>query len=182
MTGYAFVALGASDTLTAPTCGPTKEAITSATPCTANPNWSSSNALCISGSVPALPASPTSTDYSNNWGVSVGLNAIDPAGGGLGQTFTSVTITVTGSPTAGLRAIVHLKGTADSTTYCAALTSGTAIPLMSFVTDCYNTAPAGTKITTADITNIDKISVQVSATQTAIAVSSLCITSIAFAQ
>jgi hypothetical protein len=180
MTGYGFVALGSADTLTSPTCGPTKAAITSTTPCAADPNWSNPSAICMSGSIPALPAAPTATDYSSNWGASVGLNATDPAGGGLGQSFTSVTITVTGAPTSGLRAIVHKKGDPDSTSYCFALTSGTAIPITSFVTDCYNTVPSGTKIAASD--TIDKISVQVSSGPAAIAITDLCITAIAFAK
>jgi hypothetical protein len=182
MTGYGFVALGASDTLSSPTCGASKTPITKAAPCAADPNWSSTSALCITGSIPALPASPTSADYTNNWGVSVGVNATDPEGGGLGQSFTSVTITVTGSPTTGLRALVHKKGEAVDTSYCAPLTSGTAIPFTSFVTDCYNTVPAGTKITATDVPNIDKITVQVSSGSAAITVTDLCITGITFAK
>jgi hypothetical protein len=178
MTGYGFVALGAQDSISSPTCG--TALITKAAPCTTSTVWSSTSALCMSGSVPALPAAPTSADYTNNWGVSIGLNSTDPAASGLGQSFVSVAITVTGTPAAGLRAVVHRKGDVDDVSYCAALTSGTAIPLTSFVTDCYNTVPAGTKITTADIPNIDKISVQVSSTSAAITVSNLCITGITF--
>ena len=113
MTGPGWVALGASDILTSPTCGaaasdiltsPTcgAAAITSTTPCPAT-TWDSTTSLCITGTVPALPAAPTATDYSNNWGVAVGVNSTDSTpSSGLGQSFTSVTITVTGLPSSGL--------------------------------------------------------------------------------
>jgi len=180
MSGWAFVALGSADTITDPTCGTAKAAITAAAPCTTSANWSSATGLCVTGAIPALPATPTATDYSSNWGLSVGVNSTETAGGGLGQSLTSMAITVTGSPLTGLRAVVHRKGDADSVSYCAALTSGTAIALTSFVTDCYNTTPTGTKITSADIPNIDKVSVQVSSGGTAITVANLCITGITF--
>jgi hypothetical protein len=182
MTGYGFPALGSSDTVSDPTCGPTKATITKATPCAASPNWSSTTGICISGSIPALPAAPAATDYSNNWGVSVGVSSTDPAGAGLGQSFSSITIAMSGSPTSGLRAQVHRKGDPVDTSYCSPLTPGTAIPLTSFTLTCYNTAAPGTAITAADVPNIDQVMVQVSSTSTAITVTSLCITGITFAK
>ena len=181
MTGLGWVALGTADTISSPTCG--TATITNAAPCLTSTTWSSTTALCITGSVPALPAAPTSTDYSNNWGVSVGVNATDTTpSGGLGQSFSSVTITVSGSPSSGLRAMVHRKGDADATSYCATLTSGTAMPLTSFSTTCYTPASPGTAITATDVPNIDLIGVQVSSGTAAITVSNLCITGITFAQ
>jgi hypothetical protein len=174
MVGYGWVALGSSDSVTDPTCG--TAAMT--TSCAAT-TWSTTDSLCISGNVPAQGATP---DYTANWGESVGVNATDPAGGGLGQSFSSVTVAVSGSPAASaLRAVVHKKGEADSTTYCLAY-SATAMALTSFVTDCYNTPAKGTAITAADIPNIDKISIQVSSGAAAIPVSKLCITGITFAK
>lgn len=179
MTGYGWVELGSADTISDPTCGPSKAVITAAAQCLTSANWNSTTALCVTGSVPALAA--TNPDYSGNWGLSVGVNAGDPAGTtGLGQPFTSITITVSGSPTTGLRAIVHRKGDADATQYCYPLTSGTAIPLTSFSTTCYTSALPGTAITAADVPNIDKVSVQVSSGTAAITVASLCITGISF--
>jgi hypothetical protein len=178
MVGYGWVALGSEDAVTDPTCGATKAAITQAAPCTTTTNWSSTSSLCMTGSIPVVSGP---TDYGPNWGVSVGVNATDPPGSGLGQNLTSVAITVTGAPTSGLRAVVHRKGDTDQVTYCAALTSGAAITLTSFVTDCYDTPATGTTITTADIPNIDKISVQVSSgTAAAITVTNLCLTGITF--
>jgi len=181
MTGYGFVSLGSGDTVSSPTCGAAKAAITSAAPCAASPNWSSATALCVSGAIPALPAAPTATDYAANWGVSVGLNVTDPATAGLGAVaFTSIAATLTGTPITGLRMTLHRKGDPDSTSYCSAVTSGTAVPFTSFATDCYNTVPVG-KLTAADIPLIDKVSIQVSSTSTAaITVTDLCITGITF--
>lgn len=177
MSGYGFVALGKSDSISSPTCGASKVLITSTTPCAADPNWSSATALCVSGSIPAN----TAKDYTNNWGLLVGVNATNPSTGGLNQAHTAVTIDVTGAPLTGLRAKVHRKGDAAGTDYCAVLTSGTAMPLTSFTTTCYDPAKPGTAITTADIPNIDQISVQVSSDEAAaITVTDLCITGITF--
>jgi hypothetical protein len=178
MVGYGWVAMGSADSVTDPTCGPGKTPITSATPCTTSTTWNSPTALCITGNVPALGTPP---DYTGNWGVSVGVNADTIVGGGLAQSFTSITIAVSGSPSTGLRAVVHKKGDPDATSYCATLTAG-AMPLTSFSTTCYNTATPGTAITAADVPSIDKISVQVSSGAAAIAVTSLCITGITFAK
>jgi hypothetical protein len=180
MTGYGYVALGAADTITSPTCGASAAPITKAAPCKSDPNWSKTDALCISGSVPVLAA--TDPDYTGNWGVSVGVNAGDPDTVTLGQSFTSVAITVTGSPSSGLRAIVHRKGDPEDTQYCLAYASG-AMALTSFSLTCYDSASPGTKITTADIPNINKVAVQVTSNQTAaITVTDLCITKIEFAK
>lgn len=176
MVGYGWVSLGSADTLTDPKCG--TAAITSAAACTTTTTWSTTNSLCISGSIPALPASPTSSDYSTNWGVSIGLNATDPAGGTLAQAFSSVAITVTGTPTSGLRAQVHVKGDPDGTSYCYNYASG-AMPLAKFAQDCYNTTPT-LLIAASAIGNIDKVMIQVSSAATAITVTNLCITGITF--
>jgi hypothetical protein len=178
MTGYGWVALGTADTISSPTCG--TATITNAAPCLTSTTWNSTTALCITGSVPALGTPP---DYTGNWGVSVGVNSTDSTpSGGLGQSFSSVTITVSGSPGSGLRALVHRKGDPAATSYCATLTSGTAMPLTSFSTTCYTPASPGTAITTTDVPNIDQISVQVSSGTAAITVSNLCITGITFAK
>jgi hypothetical protein len=178
MTGYGWVDLGSADSVSDPTCGPNKAAMTKAAPC-AVANWSSTTALCISGSIPALPATPTQTDYNNNLGVVVGANATDPAGAGLGQAFASITITTTGSPSSGVRAQIHRLGDPEAMSYCAALTPGTAIPLTKFASDCYNTNPTGV-FAAADIPKIDKVSVEVFSASTAITVTNLCITGITF--
>jgi hypothetical protein len=181
MTGYGFVALGSLDTITSPTCD-TGTSISKATPCTAATIWSSNNALCMTGSIPALPASPQQSDYDNNWGLQVGANTSEPSGTALGSSATSyktITLTVTGAPLAGLRAEIHRLGDPEDATYCAKMTSNTAINLTSFSTECYG-GSNDVKLTTADIPKIDKISIQVSATSSAITVTDLCLTSIQF--
>jgi len=175
MTGYAWVALGSADTISDPTCGGTS--ITNAAPCATLPTWSSSTALCISGSIPAL--APTNPDYAGNPGISVGVNA-DAMGGTLGQSFSSMTIALTGSPGSGLRAMLHKKGDSEATFYCLAVTSG-PMTFTSFNTKCFDTPPDGVALTAADVPNIDKISVQVASTSSPITVSNLCITGITFA-
>jgi len=178
MLGYGWVALGSADTISDPTCGPSKAAITTAARCAASTNWKYETSLCMSGSIPALGTPP---DYTANWGVQVGVNAMDPqTAGGLGQTFSSVTITVTGSPTTGLRAIVHRKGDPEATTYCAAF-AGAAIPFTTFNTECWPNGK-GVAITAADVPNIDQVGIQVPSSTTAITVTDLCITGITFAQ
>ncbi len=179
MTGYGWVALGSADTITDPTCGTSKAAITTAAPALPQPNWNSAQQrFALRDRFPLLAA--TNPDYTGNWGVSVGVNA-DAATGGLGQSFTSITIAVSGTPSSGLRAMLHKKGDPDATSYCFAMTSGT-MTLTSFNTKCYDTPADGVALTAADVPNIDKVSVQVSSGTAAIAVSSLCITGITFAK
>jgi hypothetical protein len=179
MTGYGWVALGSADSITDPTCGGI--AFTSTTNCAAT-TWDTANpsALCMSGSVPALSA--VNPDYTDNWGVVIGVTSTaSTPSGGLGQSFSSIAITVTGSPASGLRAMVHRKGDPDTTSYCAAMTSGTAIAFTSFNTKCYDTPPDGVALTAADVPNIDEIYVDVPSITTAITVTNLCITGITFA-
>lgn len=184
MTGYGWVALGSADTITDPTCG--GQAITAAASyCLGGPNWNSPTALCMSGSIPALAA--TNPDYTNNWGVMLGVNAtinqsgiLGNFGQTLGQSFTSIAITVTGSPLSGLRVQVHRRGDPDTTNYCATLTSGTAIPFVAFNTKCYDFPADGVALTAADVPNIDQIDVQVPSGFTAITMTTLCITGITF--
>jgi hypothetical protein len=176
MTGYGWVALGSADTITDPTCGASKALITVAAPCAANTNWSSTTALCITGSIPALGTPP---DYTANYGVVVGVNSTDPPIGGLGQSFTSITITTTGGPGSGVRAQIHKKGDPDNTSYCFPFTSGTAMALAKFAIDCYNTTPLQV-FSAADIPNIDKISLEAFSSTAAITVTNLCMTGISF--
>jgi hypothetical protein len=175
MTGYGWIAYGTATTaITEPTCG--TEKFTSTTKSCAATTWATKDSLCISASIPALDKDKP--DYTGNWGVMVGLDATD-AKGSLGQSFASVAIAVTGSPTSGLRAKVHLKGDAEGTDYCQAYASG-ALAFTSFTKTCYDTAAPGTAITAADVTKIDQIGVQVTSGSTAIDVKSLCITGLTF--
>ena len=175
MTGVGWVALGALDAISSPTCGPGKAAITSLTPCVVTPNWSSATAICVTGSIPALGATP---DHTNNWGIQVGVNAAEP-NRAIGKPFSKITLNLSGTPSSGLRAMVHRYGDPDGTAYCAAdITSGSAIQLTRFNTKCWD--KSGVAFTAADVLMIDKVSVQVSSTNRAIAVEDLCIKSIVF--
>ena len=174
MVGYGWVSLGSSDTLTDPLCG--TDQITSKTSCTAT-KWSTTDSLCMSGSIPALDK--TTPDYTGNWGVELGVNATEP-NTSLGQSFSTVAITVSGAPTSGLRAMLHRKGDGVDTNYCLALTSGTAMTMTSFNTKCYNATPDGDALSATDVPNIDKVAVQVSSSTTDISVEKLCITGITF--
>ena len=120
---------------------------------------------------------PADSDYTSNWGVQVGVNAKDPKAA-IGTAYKTITISVSGSPTTGLRAIVHRSGDPDPTSYCAAMTPDTAIDLTTFNSKCWDST--GDNLTAADTANIDQVSVQVTSSDTAIPVSSLCLTKIAF--
>jgi hypothetical protein len=182
MGGWGWVALGAQDTLTDPTCDTDKHAITSANACTTTTNWNSSDGLCISGTIPALPAKPFQSDYDNNWGIQIGVNTSEPPGTTLGKDYASVAITVTGKPTSGLRAELHVKGEPAGQTYCADMTSGQAIQLASFNQACWDGAAAdpAKSLSKDNIKNIDKVGVQVSSTQSEIKVENLCLVGIFF--
>lgn len=178
MSGYGWVTMGALDVVTSPTCGSSHAPITSVNTCLATQtNWESSNALCVSGTIPALPENPTSTDYSDNWGMQLGANASDPIGA-LGKSYSTITLYFTGSPQTGLRATVHRTGDPIGTTYCSLVTSGTAMALTSFNTSCWNNS--GISLTSADLPKIDKVGLEVVSGQTEITVSKLCLTSIVF--
>src|SRR5208283_5105086 len=158
-----------------PTCG---GAVITSTSNGTDTTWNSTTALCITGSTVTLSA--VNPDYTDNWGVAIGVNSTAPAGSGLGQSFTSITITVTGSPTTGLSAVIHRKSDPEGTNYYAALTSGTAIILTDFKTEPENNTPVA--LTNEDVPNVDEIGVQVTSTTTPITVTNLCITGITFAR
>jgi hypothetical protein len=178
LAGYGWVALGSGDTLTDPTCDTGKVAITQAAPCLTTTNWNQANALCMSGKVPALPPTPVASDYASNWGVQIGVNAKDPNAGMGGSAWKNITISLTGSPSTGLRAVLHKNGDPDATSYCATLTPGTALLITAFNSKCWD--GTGDFLTESDGPNIDKVGVQVSSTATEIAVSNLCLTKVEF--
>jgi len=178
MTGFGWIASGPKDIITDPTCASPAGSITSGVFCNLT-TWSMTTAYCVSGSIPILPPSPTTADYNDNWGIQIGVNATDPPGGGLGQSFASLAITIPGVPSSGLRAVLHRRGDAPEKTYCAPMASGTPIAFTSFNTTCWD--GLGTRLTAADVPNVDQIGVQVSSNSSAaIAVSGLCLSGITF--
>jgi hypothetical protein len=139
MQGYAYIALGVSDTATSPICADDASDLTKTRPITAptpgqcmedgktcpltgHTVWSDSDKLCLKGSIPVV----TGGDYTNNWGLQIGANTGNPpaADGGntLGQnsdkasSYTTITVTTSGSITAGngktkpaVRVVLHVK-------------------------------------------------------------------------
>lgn len=171
MTGYGYIALGKLDTATSPVCdntangGSATEAITAEKPCPENGGrsvWSTPEAgLCISGSIPIV----TGGDYDNNWGLQIGCNVSDPAGGTLGTSYSKITFTfndsaVTPKMTAGIRGEIHVKDDDPGKTYCATVTSGKETSLIAFNTKCWDSS--GDSLTAELIPNIDKIGIQLS--------------------
>ena len=179
MTGYGWVAMGtAGDAVTDPNCGASAPyaAITATAACTTQTHWNSDTSLCMTGTIAALPAAPTQADYSSNWGLEIGVNANSDAVSTIGVAHTSINVGVT-SPATGLRVNIHRKGDPDTSPYCASYT-GSAIPLTSFNTACWDNS--GTAFTAADATNIDKVMIQVPSSGTAVTVTNMCMTGITF--
>ena len=208
MAGYAFIALGASDTATDPVCAedpakpevtrpisapPSGECVGGGTcPTTGRTMWKATDSLCITGSIPVV----TGGDYTSNWGLQIGINtSVPPAdSSGNGQTlgqvasnaggFTHMTFTTNGTvaPTgSAIRAFVHLVSQkCTDNPYCATMqASGKAMTLTSFNTACWD--GSGTALKATDIPNIDKIGIQISSdTSNPYVVTDYCLTGIQF--
>jgi len=179
LTGWAWVALGSADSITDPTCDAGKAAITNKTSCPANTNWNQASALCMSGKIPALSTTDAAPDYAGNWGVQIGVNAKDPNAAMGGSGYKTITFTVNGSPSSGLRALVHRAGDVPDTSYCAPMiSSGAALDLTTFNTKCWDST--GDNLAAADVPNIDQVAVQVTSTTSEITVDNLCLTKVEF--
>jgi hypothetical protein len=177
LTGYGWVALGADDSLTSPTCGAAKDPITKASPCTTTTVWSKDTALCLTGSIPALSNPPLSTEYTTNWGVQVGVNSTTEPSGKLGKSFSTIAIKFSGTPTSA-RAVIHLAGDPAATSYCFdAIKSGDVMDLSKFNTECWS-GGKGSAFSASSAANIDKVSLQISSTSSAITVTDFCMDSI----
>jgi len=183
MTGYGWIAMGTmGDTATDPTCSGTTISATAA--CNdptgvKTTTWNSTSALCITGNIEALPATPTQTDYSSNWGLEVGVNAGSDATQTLGKTFSSINVAVSGSPTSSLRVDIGIKGGDDNKPYCASWTQG-AINLTTFNTECWGPTATAVYLTATDVPNITKVMIQVPSSAMATPVTNLCMTGITF--
>jgi CheY-like chemotaxis protein len=176
MTGEGWVALGSLDTITSPDCGSAHIPISSATPCATN--WSTTDSLCITGFVPGLPSTPTTTDYDNNWGIQLGVIASADSGGTLARSYRTIAFTTSGMPTAGVRAVVCRSNDPAGTTYCANISSGTPINLTAFNTHCWD--GSGTSLQPSDVPTIARIGLQISSTSIATTVTNFCLRSIVF--
>ena len=181
MTGWAWVAMGKDDLMISPTCDAGRP-ITYANPCTTATKWITLDSLCMSGSIPALPASPIQADYDNNWGMEIGVNAQEPpdAIGSAMSSFSTVTFNFSGIPRSGVRAFVHRKGDPDGITYCFdSIASGKTFSLTKFNTKCWGDTTT-VLLTSADLPKIDKIGIMVSSTSSAITVNGFCLERITF--
>jgi hypothetical protein len=173
MTGWGWIALGALDTVSTPTCADGSP-VTSGTECSSYA-WPTSAGLCMSGAVPAVVGS----DYADNWGILMSAGVSDPQGGPLGRSFQSILFNVSGRPQSDLRGAVHRKGDPQDVNYCAAIVSGGAVMFTAFNTVCWG-GGSGTPLTLADVPNLDWIGLQVVSGPSAINVSNLCLTSLVF--
>jgi hypothetical protein len=178
MTGYGWVALGSLDTVTEPTCSSPAGPIVNGVTCDTT-QWSMPTAYCVSGTIPQVPAPGSTADFDANWGILLAINATPVAGGVLGQSFSSLTVATSGSPSTGLRVQIHRRGDTDKTNYCANLTPGSPISFATFNSTCWDNK--GAYLAASDVPNLDQIAVQVpSTTSTSIVVKGLCITGITF--
>jgi hypothetical protein len=167
MNGWAWVDFGMQATVSSPTCA--GQPLMSSAGCPSSYDWATSSGLCISGSIPMV----TGGDYSSNWGIMLAAECRDPAGGTLGASYSSITLSVAGTPSSGLRAVVHRHYDQDSYNYCAFFNSGTRLLFTSFNSSCWD--GSGAPLTLADVPNIDWIAVMVpSSTSSSIRVSNLC--------
>jgi hypothetical protein len=178
MTGWGWASMGALDSVTSPTCGPSKLPLSTQEPCMVGFNWSSIDALCMSGQLPALPDPPTAADFLANWGMSVGVDATDPRGGSVSAAFTAMGVTFTGTPTTGLRIHLHRIGDPDDKMYCHdGIISGVSYLLSSFNTACWDSS--GTPFNPA-ADRFDRLTFAVTSSSVARTVSDLCLTGISF--
>lgn len=186
MSGYGYVSLGVLDRVTSPTCGgmpigslaPSEPPVTFDSTCWPNAiTWSSSSALCVNGEIPAWSPSPSYMDYLINWGILVGAATRDPVQG-IGVSYRTVALTVTGGECDTMRAVVHLADDPANLVYCAAMTSGVPIRLSSFNTECF--FGSGTALSLSDVPKIDKVAVQVPSRRTAVKLKDFCLTKIEF--
>lgn len=187
--GAAFASLGRQDKLSSPTCGevsiagqvPAGDPALALTPgCPPEQTtWSTSDALCVTGEIPAWPPVPTDKDYDNNWGVLVGVDTREPRQG-MGVAYRSIKLTATGSPSSGLRALIHRSGDPVNLTYCAKVTLGAPINFSSFNTHCWDNS--GVSLLPSEVVDIDMVALLVASAEYPIAVRDLCLTRIDLAK
>ena len=222
MTGYVFIALGSQDTATDPLCKDDPndaiaprlitapnlgecETPNQTCPQTGKTIWKSTDAVCISGTIPVVlsDADYPGGDYKKNWGLQIAMNSTNPpidpnnptAGPGhtLNATYSTVALAINPdavTPTnKAIRAIIHIanQGCGDDP-YCATIpASGTVLNLKDFNTECWGgptcLTPACKQLKPEDVPNIDKIGVQISSDKTnQYTVTDFCLNSITFAK
>ena len=193
--GYGWVNLGIGASVTSPTCGgapisgqsPAPFAMAPIPSCpvsslcwdVVNPYFP--NALCISGSIPALPANPVQQDYAENWGVMLGYTFTAP----IPAAYQSITFAANESysPSGNLlRTAIHLKGDPDDVVYCTAMDpTGAMVPFTNFHAPCRDTPGAVDKsLRNSDVPNIDRVGVLIEPGASAFTVTNLCFWFVSF--
>ena len=175
MTGNAWIASGSLDKVTDPTCNQPSDAGL----CLAM-SWNSPSSLCTTGTIPKV----TGGDYTDNWGIEIGVNASPTPGTPIQAPFRTIALNFAGatSPTGphGLYLTVHRAGDPPSLDYCLdTIVSGKTYQLTSLNTACWDNS--GTPFAAADAAKIDWVGVQAdSDTGNAYAVTNLCLNGIVF--
>jgi hypothetical protein len=184
MSGWAWLDMGEPLTLDSPTCGNNHKPITANNPCFSTAiAWGTSDSLCMSGRIPALPASPICDPGPCGFpGFTMGVNAKDPNApvGSVFAAYKTVTFIFTGEPKRGLRAFLHRNGDPDSFTYCLdAIASKKALSLATFNTKCWGDATT-VYLEPKDLTSIDQIGIAIQSSSQVIDVRDFCLTGISF--
>jgi hypothetical protein len=169
MTGPCWIVLGTADTVTSPACIRSGDSCSPAA-------WPATASLCVTGIVPSV----LDGDYTDNWGIAIGVSATQPPYGPIGTSYSTITMNWTGSPTTGLRIVVHVSGDPSTTTYCLDdAAAGKKYRLVDFNTECYGGA-GGVDLTAADASKIDQVELQVVPSSTPYDLKDLCLDSIVF--
>jgi hypothetical protein len=188
LSGYGYVSLGVVDSVTSPTCNgmqiggisPSMPPVTFNSTCRPSAiTWGTATGLCVSGAIAGWSSNPSYVDYMIDWGIMVGVATREPVQA-IGIAYSSITLTVSGSNSDALFAIVHLADDANNLTYCARMTSGKPVKLSSFNTECL--FGNGKSLCEKDLDRIDKVGVQVPSTQSPIALTDFCLTKIELAK
>jgi hypothetical protein len=193
MTGFAYVAGGTLGmdstgtpltTFTDPTCPLGDGQLTGGNGqgCTATA-WTSAgdaDAICITGTIPALTACPTNCsaadtdfDYTEDWGAQVGVAAGATATATIGGSYSSIAVTFIGTPGGSVRLQVNV----GSTNYCVGnYVSGDVVPASSLVTDCYTTG--GTPL--PSLASVNQVVLSIVSAPVTETFTSFCMTGISF--
>jgi hypothetical protein len=188
LTGRGSVSLGVIDTVTSPTCNgmqigglsPSMPPVTFNSTCRPSAvTWDSTTGLCVSGTIPGSSSNPSYMDYMIDWGIMVGVATREPVQA-IGVAYSSIALTVSGWDSGALFAVIHLDNDASNLTYCARMTSGTAIKLSSFNTECL--FGSGKRLAEGDAERIDRIGVQIPPSQSRTTVTDFCLDKIELAK
>lgn len=185
LSGYGSISLGAADSVSTPTCAgmpigglaPSMPPVTFASTCRPSDiTWNAAAGLCVTGYIPGWSSNRSYGDNLLDWGIMVATAARDPMQA-LGVTYKTIALSVTGSDSGYLLAVVHLAGDDSNRTYCAWMASGATLKLSTFNTECY--FGSGQSLAASDVQKIDRIGVLVPAAENGVTLSDFCLTRIA---